>query len=93
MTPAELRKRLERLEAAAPAEPAPDPEWVARVEAMSIEELDAELERRLAEYGASPEGQLFARRIEALTDEQLEAFMKWHCAPPGNRGEWIWPEN
>lgn len=91
MTLAELRRRVAVLEEKAPAEPASDPELAAKFEAMTNEELDAELERRMAEYAASPEGKLFAARLEALSDQELEAFMKWHCTDPKLRGLWTWP--
>lgn len=91
MTPSELRKRIAVLEAKAPAEPIGDPEWAAQVEAMTDAELDFELNRRLAEYHATPEGQELARRIEALTDAELDALLRWECANPATRGPEPWP--
>ena len=95
MSPTELRRRIEALEAKAPAEPIGDPELAAKFEAMSNDELDAWLESHLAEKAKDPEWvaeqEEFHRRLESLSDAELQDRLRWLCTDPKVRGEWKWP--
>ena len=95
MSPTELRRRIEALEAKAPAEPIGDPELAAKFEAMTNEELDAWLEAHLAEKARDPawvaEQEEHHRRLESLSDAELQDRFKWLCTDPKLRGPWVWP--
>jgi hypothetical protein len=93
MTPGDLRKRVERLEAAAPAGDAGDPELEAKFAAMTDAELDAALAERLELAAADPELQARWARMDALTADQLDDYLAWCRIPPAQRGEFKWPEN
>jgi hypothetical protein len=92
----DLRRRLDRLEAAAPAGRDPDEtEFAAMFEVMTDQELDAWFEAHLAEKAKDPEWvrqqEEFAARLEALSTAELEARMLWYCTDPRTRREWKWP--
>ena len=91
MTAAELRRRIEKLEAEAPAEPAPDPELAAKFEAMTDQQLDAWLEAYWREKSRDPEWvrqqEEHVAFLESLTDQQLEMRMRWLCTDPRHRGQ------
>ena len=91
----DLRKRIEALEAKAPVDSPGDPELAAKFEAMTNEELDAWLEAHLAEKARDPawvaEQEEFHRRLESLTDAELQDRLRWLCTDPKLRGPWVWP--
>ena len=63
--------------------------------AMSNEELDQWLEAHLAEKAKDPawvaEQEEHHRRLESLTDAELQDRFKWLCTDPKLRGPWVWP--
>ena len=73
MTPAELRRRIEALEAA-PLPPSPEEiALAATIRSLDDEALDRLIRETLAEYEVSPEAQAFATHLTGLSDQELEA--------------------
>lgn len=84
MTPAELRRRIERLEAAPLPPSAEEIALAATIASLSNETLDRQIRETLAEHEASPEAQAFAAHLAGLSDQELED----HFATTRNRR---WP--
>lgn len=72
MTPAELRRRIEALEAA-PLPPSPEEIALANeIRGLDDEALDELIRERLVEHEASPEAQAFAAHLAGLSAQELE---------------------
>jgi hypothetical protein len=87
MSPADLRKRLERLEAA--ARPAPDPvdaETEAAFAAMTDQQLDQFLTERMELAAQDPAVQERWARMDEMSLEEIEAMVRNYCQPPATRG-------